>query len=178
MREIKFRYYVFCDGIINKTEWTLDDIGDEGHPFIQDDNQTFKIVQFTGIKDKNEKEIYEGDVMKGNYHNLCVDINEGVGVVKMGKGEDSDGYSHGVWYGWKCGNNSLLDINSSCEVIGNIYENSELISSNVQKKNKVCGNSNMRNLTEEDRINGRSHRCSESDPCYNCVHIAKGESVE
>ena len=34
---------------------------------------------------------------------------------------------------------------------------------------KVCGNSNMRNLTDEDRRNGRSHRCSKEDPCDVCL---------
>lgn len=33
----------------------------------------------------------------------------------------------------------------------------------------ICGNSNMRNLTEEDRKKGRSHRCSMEDPCNGCI---------
>lgn len=33
----------------------------------------------------------------------------------------------------------------------------------------VCGNSNMRNLTEEDIRNQRSSRCSLKDPCSCCL---------
>jgi hypothetical protein len=33
----------------------------------------------------------------------------------------------------------------------------------------VCGNSNMRNLTTEDRKNNRSHHCTEDDPCDCCL---------
>lgn len=32
----------------------------------------------------------------------------------------------------------------------------------------VCNNSNMRDLTQEDINNGRSHRCSIEDPCDCC----------
>lgn len=38
---------------------------------------------------------------------------------------------------------------------------------------EVCGNSNMRNLTEEDRENGRSHKCSKQDPCKSCLNKIK-----
>jgi len=37
----------------------------------------------------------------------------------------------------------------------------------------VCGNSNMRNLTEEDRRKGRSHKCSQDDPCDQCSQEVK-----
>lgn len=43
------------------------------------------------------------------------------------EGSDSDGWSHGKWYGWKAGANSLLDVASVCEVIGNIWENGDLL---------------------------------------------------
>jgi len=39
----------------------------------------------------------------------------------------------------------------------------------VIKKPNVCGNSNMRDLTDEERRAGRSHRCSEDDPCEQCI---------
>ncbi|KKL90370.1 hypothetical protein LCGC14_1905420, partial [marine sediment metagenome] len=39
----------------------------------------------------------------------------------------SDGYAHGKWLGWKAGISSLLDVHQKCEVIGNKFENPELL---------------------------------------------------
>ena len=79
----------------------------------------------TGLHDKNGKEIYCGDIVNKRYFNLS--IYNGIGVVQMGEGSDSDGYSNGCWLGWMAGESSLLDVHSECEVIGNIYENPELL---------------------------------------------------
>lgn len=92
---------------------------------VQYGYEILDIMQYTGLKDKNGKEIYEGDILNKKYHNLVV--SDGIGVVEMGYGDDSDGYNHGGWYGWKCGESSLSDVNEKVEVIGNIYENPELL---------------------------------------------------
>ncbi len=52
---------------------------------------------------------------------------DAIGEVHFGIGHDSDGYSHGSWSGWKAGESSLLDVYKECEVIGNIYQNPELL---------------------------------------------------
>jgi uncharacterized phage protein (TIGR01671 family) len=76
----------------------------------QGDANKFEIMQFTGLKDKNLKEIYEGDVVK---HDELVGIYEV--IFKNGKFLLSD--------------NTFLNINlwNLSEIIGNIYENPELL---------------------------------------------------
>ena len=73
------------------------------------------LMQYTGFKDKQGKEIYEGDIVRG-----------GDGYIGSVVFDPADGY--GVGNSWW----SLLA--KDWEVIGNIYENPELLE---EKKNKV-----------------------------------------
>lgn len=66
--------------------------------------------QFTGLRDKNGKEIYEGDIVNSSYF-----MRPGVRVVSWEDGGD-DAY---VWHGYPFDG---CDV----EVIGNIHENPEL----------------------------------------------------
>jgi len=98
-----------------------------------------KLMQFTGLKDKNGKEIYEGDIIKD-------EKSDGIanGVVEFGEGTyDSGFYSYQGYYvkypktyfdGDKYNryeNRFETDATGGylfgCEVIGNIYENPELL---------------------------------------------------
>ena len=89
----------------------------ERHPYgtlkqRQLEERNWPIVFFTGLKDKNGKEIYEGDI-----------------VTKQGKKptvitfENNEGYSGGIVMGFAMPSGSVEDM----EVIGNIYENPELL---------------------------------------------------
>lgn len=72
-----------------------------------------KLMQYTGLKDKNGKEIYEGDVLKSPYPN-CKNIE-----IKWMTG----GCCNFVATGWDWDQECIKNF----EVIGNIYENPELI---------------------------------------------------
>ena len=71
-----------------------------------------KVMRCTDIKDANGKEIYEGDVIKG---------------IGEYEGQSHVFYGYGVWQPF-----SYLGTNrgEEFEVIGNIYENPELVETN------------------------------------------------
>jgi len=72
----------------------------------------FVIQQFTGLKDKNDREIYEGDIIKGPHDFGPGGWHERTGTIEFHK---FNGYSWEYW-----------DI-KHIEVVGNIFENPELL---------------------------------------------------
>lgn len=83
------------------------------------DGDEFIVEQDTGLKDKNGKEIYEGDILLAwdKYYEVVFD-SERVGFVAKRAGGLRDSF-FGKYFG-----RYLVD---HCEIIGNINENPELL---------------------------------------------------
>jgi len=80
----------------------------------------FILMQYTGLKDKSGKEIYEGDIVSnGNKNKKYEDIFE----IYFDRGEFLAGCKRGI-----IGGKTLGFWSDNLEVIGNIYENPELLS--------------------------------------------------
>jgi uncharacterized phage protein (TIGR01671 family) len=79
-----------------------------------------ELMQYTGLKDKNGKEIYEGDIVK------YFDNKEHIVVVENIKELGTGMYLKRVGSGYYTLNPSVIR-DYEVEVIGNIYENPELL---------------------------------------------------
>ncbi len=119
MREIKFRAWnkgtkVMTYSVETSQEgfWAvMDGWGDDGI-----------IQQFTGLKDKDGKEIYEGDVLR-------VESHGGVQIVEV---KDNEGYAGFDFFKGEelfplTDYTDMMGFDLNAEVIGNIYENPELV---------------------------------------------------
>jgi uncharacterized phage protein (TIGR01671 family) len=84
--------------------------------------QKGELIQYTGLKDKNGTEIYEGDVVKYNRNEYYRDAEE-TSEVKY------DGYGFApMKYHRNIEDDSFYScLISDIEVIGNVFENPELI---------------------------------------------------
>lgn len=131
MREILFRAKRIDYEKFPKEEWWV-----EGNAFIHNNRETVDIstgtedfsinkrvipetlCQYTGLKDKNGKRIWENDIVR-----IENSMDEGTGNIE---------FNCGMWYVDGEPSNSLYDIVeyddiAEIEVIGNIFDNPELL---------------------------------------------------
>lgn len=81
--------------------------------------ENVELLQYTGLKDKNEKEIFEGDIFVHNNHKFEV-VWDSTRFIGLDNDRSGKGYCCYVDSHYKDGSSSI-------EVIGNIYENPELL---------------------------------------------------
>jgi uncharacterized phage protein (TIGR01671 family) len=88
-------------------------------------NGGFIYMQYVGLKDKNGKEIYEGDILKSFYGVGTYTVIFKHGTFGMqGNSDYLDDWNRPKNYGYS----SFKDCdNGNIEIIGNIYENHELL---------------------------------------------------
>ncbi|KTE98517.1 hypothetical protein AC564_1704c [Lacticaseibacillus paracasei] len=136
-REIKFRVwdhntdtmmipddFEFCDGEIS---WI--DAGREAGPKSGNDGDPgqFEIMQYTGLHDKNGREIYEGDIVRTGTDNIG-DPDQMIGQVIMREGSwliENEKKQEAV---------DLFSEITSREVIGNIFEDKQLLEGKYEQK--------------------------------------------
>ena len=120
MREIKFRAWDSQSEEPRMVDWetllqyyhielVFREKGEDSHVHL---------MQFTGLKDKNGKEIYEGDIVGFDKKVAKVLWQENGFYVHRLKDGDFDVSNSNL---------TLLQENTYWEVIGNIYENKELL---------------------------------------------------
>lgn len=113
MREIKFRAWLNM-----QEEMIYADMFGAGEKFAGRDCE---IMQYTGLKDKNGKEIYEGDLLK-------FDKDEDVLFEVFYHDQEARFSCARIHYkGARCGGYVPNIYSQRFEIIGNIYENKDLI---------------------------------------------------
>lgn len=135
MREIKFRIFDKQEEeFLNEEDYAINFVGTifkaclDEEVFEVLDVDRYIVTQYIGLKDKNIEEIYEGDIVV--YDDTLYNTHTSIltGVVKMenlsfkliSTKPDSLGYRKML-----IGSDDFF--NRKCEVIGNIYENPELV---------------------------------------------------
>jgi len=139
MKEIKFRAWDKTYSLMNyKVQVGNTDYADQNYTcnniwvdygdrksvgWMNADDKCIDLMQFTGMKDKNGKEIYEGDIVKHKFRRIWQTEQHTSQVVW------DQGYC--CYYLFDGISNHRMRDDIIYEVIGNIYENPELSNTKI-----------------------------------------------
>ena len=130
MREIKFRVWLKEDKKMENVETLFIGINRLcfGNSKTEDlffrDFEEVELMQYTGLKDKNGKEIYEGDIVlikldeTSTWHKTVVGFKKGAFIADL---IDKEDYVYIFHHGFT---------GDDFEIIGNVYENKNLLEEN------------------------------------------------
>lgn len=120
MKELNYRVYDKTEKCYSDKAFSIDQLGlcyvqDEDGYWEEADEERYIVEQYTGLKDKNGKEIYEGDIVEYDWYVIsdkpAYRTKEQVIFDDMGA---------------RLGNDRIRNC-SNVEVIGNIHENPDLL---------------------------------------------------
>ncbi|MGR6004887.1 YopX family protein [Bacillus cereus] len=114
--DIKRKEMVYIDDLYFFEEEGIHEIVDgiaKGH------HAEYKIMQYTGFKDKNGKKIFEGDLFywSDTLRKVVYREDKAAFMAKRMQGKTNNDFYFYMW--------NLQDLLDRVEVIGNIYENEE-----------------------------------------------------
>lgn len=122
MREIKFRAWDQNLKKFNDDHGAYDTEGIELNELIRFyQAKNFVLMQYTGLKDKNGKEIYEGDILEG-----FVDVSGERRLYVVSYNTEYAGFHPFI----ECDYEAATYYVEPLEIIGNIYENEDLLTNN------------------------------------------------
>jgi len=145
MRKIKFR------GIsVENEKWIYGDLVQVANKkyiyFCSNENYDYKdtghlmeeviietVGQFTGLKDVNGRDIYEGDILdcSNAWWSAAGPAGHDSPIIVVEWQDDLTGYNPFANYDCDCG---VYISSDECKVIGNIHENEELLSKGGERK--------------------------------------------
>ena len=114
--------------------FNVDSLGEIGlndavmNDYITVSPDEIELMQSTGLKDKNGEEIFEGDIITNGQNVMCMKRHNTLGFYVEEKGEVEFIADSAVLEEFEEDAKEIADI---LEIIGNIYENPELLEDSI-----------------------------------------------